>query len=550
MNQQYTSPFAQHFYHMDQQLQNMQQMLNQMKQQFGMNGQPMYNQNVGAVQPLMVADISAIDEESLSVTTLNQSTPPQATRINRDEFLRIMSNQGNASGQLMQMVCSGANLIGARAWILTDSQAVLTVANLGSGLFDIAFVSTLPGVAISDVRSQKPKQEQPNPYRDSFFGRRATETSQLNWVSDLKITDDGLLEVSTVNYNDPTPKTMFMPLPKLIEMLQPDAARMQAAANPTENASKVWIIADDLAILSIVTLGSVVIHPENLQQFQGNVVVEDLRKKATVIEETDDPSWVTDIAYVGADSWNVTLSNFALENDPNSLYRGPTIKETKQLMSLEDLQNLNTSGEWGALQLDFAITNMKPESLVAWKLNDAYVMLTVPTIGSGVYDIEVLADLDGIKVIDVSSAKVEEPQTSDYIYNRNERRHMLASFNIENVENVKDGDRYNNHYKLSFKHQRGIVSTYIPKKDLSHMLVAEFDTITAQGLAAMVRRQNKPNSPKITFTVVHFENNGQSIVQTLPDGMGVPLTYFLATESVRKHMAKLEDDTYLRQFEV
>lgn len=550
MNQQYTSPFAQHFYHMDQQLQNMQQMLNQMKQQFGMNGQPMYNQNAGAVPSLMIADISAIDEESLSVTTLNQSTPPQATRINRDEFLRIMSNQGNASGQLMQMVCSGANLIGARAWILTDSQAVLTVANLGSGLFDIAFVSTLPGVAISDVRSQKPKQEQPNPYRDSFFGRRATETSQLNWVSDLKITDDGLLEVSTVNYNDPTPKTMFMPLPKLIEMLQPDAARMQTAANPTENASKVWIIADDLAILSIVTLGSVVIHPENLQQFQGNVVVEDLRKKATVIEETDDPSWVTDIAYVGADSWNVTLSNFALENDPNSLYRGPTIKETKQLMSLEDLQNLNTSGEWGALQLDFAITNMKPESLVAWKLNDAYVMLTVPTIGSGVYDIEVLADLDGIKVIDVSSAKVEEPQTSDYIYNRNERRHMLASFNIENVENVKDGDRYNNHYKLSFKHQRGIVSTYIPKKDLSHMLVAEFDTITAQGLAAMVRRQNKPNSPKITFTVVHFENNGQSIVQTLPDGMGVPLTYFLATESVRKHMAKLEDDTYLRQFEV
>lgn len=549
MNQQYTSPFAQHFYHMDQQLQNMQQMLNQMKQQFGMNGQPMYNQNVGAVQPLMVADISAIDEESLSVTTLNQSTPPQATRINRDEFLRIMSNQGNASGQLMQMVCSGANLIGARAWILTDSQAVLTVANLGSWLFDIAFVSALQGVSLTDVRPQKPKQEQPNPYRGGFFDQRYTERNQLKWVSDLKITDGGLLEVSTVNYNDPTPTTAIMPLPKLIETLQPDAVRMRAA-NPMANASKAWIIDDNIAILSIVTLGSVVIHPANLQQFQGNVVVVDLRVKEEVIEETDDPSWVTDIAYVGADSWNVTLSNFALENDPNSLYRGPTIKETKQLMSLEDLQNLNTSGEWGALQLDFAITNMKPESLVAWKLNDAYVMLTVPTIGSGVYDIEVLAELDGISVIDVSSAKVEEPQTSDYIYNRNERRHMLASFNIENVENVKDGDRYNNHYKLSFKHQRGIVSTYIPKKDLSHMLVAEFDTITAQGLAAMVRRQNKPNSPKITFTVVHFENNGQSIVQTLPAGMGAPVTYFLATESVRKHMAKLEDDTYLRQFEV
>ena len=341
-----------------------------------------------------------------------------------------------------------------------------------------------------------------------------------------------------------------MPLPKLIEMLQPDAARMQAAANPTENASKVWIIADDLAILSIVTLGSVVIHPENLQQFQGNVVVEDLRKKATVEEETDEPSWVTDLTYDVTAGWNVTMSNFAMETNPNSFYRGPTIKETKQLMSLEDLQNLNTSGEWGALQLDFAITNMKPESLVAWKLNDAYVMLTVPTIGSGVYDIEVLADLDGIKVIDVSSAKVEEPQTNDYVYNRNERRHMLDSFIIEGVENVKDGDRYNNHYKLSFKHQHGTVNTYIPKKDLSHMLVAEFDTITAQGLAAMVRRQNKPNSSKITFTVVHFENNGQSIVQTLPAGMGVPVTYFLATESVRKHMAKLEDDTYLRQFEV
>lgn len=550
MNQQYTSPFAQHFYHMDQQLQNMQHMLNQMKTQFTSYNQPMYNQNAGAVPSLMIADITAADEESLNVTTLNQSTPPQTTRINREEFLRIMSNQGNTSGQLARVVCSGASMHGARAWILTDNQAVLSVVNLGSGLFDIAFVSTLPGVAISDVRSQKPKQEQPNPYRDSFFGRRATETSQLNWVSDLKITDDGLLEVSTVNYNDPTPKTMFMPLPKLIEMLQPDAARMQAAANPTENASKVWIIADDLAILSIVTLGSVVIHPENLQQFQGNVVVEDLRKKATVEEETDEPSWVTDLTYDDTAGWNVTMSNFAMETNPNSFYRGPTIKETKQLMSLEDLQNLNTSGEWGALQLDFAITNMKPESLVAWKLNDAYVMLTVPTIGSGVYDIEVLADLDGIKVIDVSSAKVEEPQTNDYVYNRNERRHMLDSFIIEGVENVKDGDRYNNHYKLSFKHQHGTVNTYIPKKDLSHMLVAEFDTITAQGLAAMVRRQNKPNSPKITFTVVHFENNGQSIVQTLPAGMGVPVTYFLATESVRKHMAKLEDDTYLRQFEV
>lgn len=448
-------------------------------------------------------EVNPNNPEELRITqaTLGQQQT-SSTLLYRDDFVRFVSNSGIA-GYIAAMAHLRSELM---AWEVTESQTLLTVLGVGSALFDTSFVKALPNVRMHDIRiKEKPQPDlkpsavwieclKPSPDNEYFD----VEFVKLGEVQSLHSYNTGFgNRRSTERY---THHGLFELGMKADDLLSTQIVTLVTTGKLTVDVVNAFRLDTDHVLISVKSLGMVIMTTGILEQLHESIEVMDLRRISTA-------------ATIKVDSELL---------DP--LKRGP-MGGYETGVSIEDLRGMAEESE-----------NNQP-----------------PVVEEGKSVTDTTANVDSFPTDEVGNVvDLALDSVASLSYDPENVTEKLGGLAIDDVIFVGSAKTaFHQQYKFTYQHPTsGKLNVGVKPELLDTFIMNESDPITNRGLAVIIGKQNKlafSDPKKAVFTLITFKESDNAIIQLIAD---TTRTYTMSKFDLARVADKITDSTYLRQIHV